>query len=171
MIRQEPILPDLLQPNLKLVFCGTAPSHRSAEKKAYYAYPGNRFWQTLHEIGLTPSQLAPKDFEKLLDYRIGLTDLVKYAKGGDSELRSGDYDIQGFRAKIEQNQPLIVAFTSKQAGKTFLGRPVDYGRQEEKIDQTILIVLPSTSGRGRGYWRIDPWKELSQLVQKLNQKI
>ena len=168
MIRLKPILPDLIQPNLKLIFCGTAPSHRSAEENAYYAHPGNRFWQVLHDIRLTPHQLIPKNYELLLEYGIGLTDLVKYAKGGDAELRSGDYDIQGVQSKIEKYQPLIVAFTSKQAGKTYLGRPVDYGRQKEKIGQTILFVLPSTSGRGRGYWSINPWEELRQLVFDLD---
>ena len=171
MVSQETILPDLLKPHLKLVFCGTAASHRSAEEKAYYAHPGNRFWQTLHDVRLTPSKLLPEEYKLLLDYGIGLTDLVKYAKGGDSELRSGDYDIQSFLLKIEQYQPLIVAFTSKQAGKTFLGRQVDYCLQEEMIGHTILFVLPSTSGRGRGYWSIKPWQQLRQLLIDLDRKM
>ena len=43
-------LPDILQPNLKVVFCGTAAGDASAKKRAYYAGPGNRFWKTLHEV-------------------------------------------------------------------------------------------------------------------------
>ena len=165
---QEQILPDLIRPNLKLVLCGTAAGHRSAEEKAYYAHPNNLFWQVLHDTRLTPIRLVPRGFKQLLDYGIGLTDLVKYAKGGDAELSSGDYDIVGFQAKIKKYQPLITAFTSKQAGKTYLGRQVDYGLQEEKIGQTILFVLPSTSGSGRGYWKIEPWEELRNLVLKLD---
>jgi len=38
------ILPDLLASNLKIVFCGSAAGTKSAENKAYYAGPGNRFY-------------------------------------------------------------------------------------------------------------------------------
>ncbi|GEO17500.1 hypothetical protein [Microvirga aerophila] len=36
-------LPEVLLPNLKIVFCGTAAGNRSAASGAYYAQPGNRF--------------------------------------------------------------------------------------------------------------------------------
>lgn len=35
-----PILPDVLQPNLNIVFCGTAPGTVSAQRGAYYANAG-----------------------------------------------------------------------------------------------------------------------------------
>ena len=43
------ILPDVLGPNLKVVFCGTAAGAVSAKRRAYYAGPGNKFWQTIHK--------------------------------------------------------------------------------------------------------------------------
>src|SRR2546427_10087333 len=46
-------LPDLLAPSLRVVFVGTAAGRESAAK-CYYAGRGNRFWRTLHEVGLTP---------------------------------------------------------------------------------------------------------------------
>ena len=52
----KPILPDLLQPGLALVFCGTAAGRRSAAEGAYYAHPGNLFWRALHAVQLTPRQ-------------------------------------------------------------------------------------------------------------------
>ena len=58
------ILPDVLQPGLKLVLCGTAPSRRSAADGAYYAHPGNYFWRALHEAGLTPRQFVPSEFRQ-----------------------------------------------------------------------------------------------------------
>src|ERR1700753_3045292 len=54
-----PVLPDVLEPGLRVVFCGTAPGTASARAGAYYAGPGNRFWVTLHEVGLTPVLLRP----------------------------------------------------------------------------------------------------------------
>ncbi|HET6586644.1 MAG TPA: mismatch-specific DNA-glycosylase, partial [Oleiagrimonas sp.] len=45
----RPVLPDLLRAGLGLVFCGTAPSRRSAAEGAYYAHPGNYFWRARFE--------------------------------------------------------------------------------------------------------------------------
>jgi TDG/mug DNA glycosylase family protein len=52
----------LLAPNLRLVFCGTAPSKASAAAKAYYAKPGNKFWPTLHQVGITPRRFTPNEY-------------------------------------------------------------------------------------------------------------
>ena len=51
------VLPDVLEPGLRIVFCGTAAGHVSARRGAYYAHPQNRFWPALHAIGLTPRRL------------------------------------------------------------------------------------------------------------------
>ena len=71
------MLDDLLASNLRLVICGTAAGHVSAARGAYYAGPGNKFWKTLFETGLTPRQLAPAEYRELHDYGIGLTDIAK----------------------------------------------------------------------------------------------
>ena len=52
------VLPDLIAPNLRIVFTGTAVGSASAHAGAYYAGPGNAFWPTLHAVGLTPRLLA-----------------------------------------------------------------------------------------------------------------
>src|SRR5450759_5547228 len=64
---------DVLREGLKLVVCGTAAVSRSAQLKHYYTGPGNKFWRTLSELGLTPRQLAPREASLLLDF---VTDLV-----------------------------------------------------------------------------------------------
>ena len=87
------ILPDLLQPGLKVVFCGSAVGDRSAQRQAYYAGPGNRFWDILAETGLTPYRFTPEQYSSLLEYRIGLTDLVKSRSGQAVHLSAGDFDV------------------------------------------------------------------------------
>src|SRR3546814_6083057 len=57
---RAPVLPDVLAPGLRLVFCGSAAGRKSAELGAYYAGPGNKFWPTLYEIGLTPRHFRPQ---------------------------------------------------------------------------------------------------------------
>src|SRR3954462_737844 len=87
-----PVLPDVLVPGLALVFCGTAPSPTSAARGAYYAGPGNRFWDILAETGLTPRLLAPEDYPVLPQFGIGLTDIAKCASGMDVAIPANAYD-------------------------------------------------------------------------------
>jgi TDG/mug DNA glycosylase family protein len=37
------VLPDVLAPNLAIIFCGTAVGSVSAQRRAYYAGPGTVF--------------------------------------------------------------------------------------------------------------------------------
>jgi double-stranded uracil-DNA glycosylase len=161
-----PILPDVLQPGLALVFCGTAAGKRSAAERAYYAHPGNLFWRALHQAGLTPRQLAPHEFPTLPGYGIGLTDLAKRHAGNDDELPRDAFDVPALLAKIERYTPRLLAFTSKAAARAALGRTVDYGWQNDTIGRTRLFVLPSPSGQARGHWSLAPWRALASAVRR-----
>jgi double-stranded uracil-DNA glycosylase len=159
------ILQDLLRPGLRVVFCGTAPSTRSAAIGAYYAGPGNKFWRTIHNVGLTPRLLAPEEWRSLDALDIGFTDLVKRHSGMDKDLPKDAYDAERVRASIERHQPATLAFNGKAAAKEFFGRgSVDYGPQGEPIGRTALWVLPSTSGAASGAWSIDPWQALARHI-------
>lgn len=160
----RPILPDVLQPGLALVFCGTAAGKRSAAEHAYYAHPGNLFWRALHEAGITPRLLVPAEFPLLPQLGIGLTDLAKRHSGNDDELPPGAFDVPALRAKVQRYAPKVIAFTSKNAARAALGRAVSYGLQEESIGDTRVFVLPSPSGQARGHWDIGPWRALGDLV-------
>ncbi len=83
------VLPDLLKPGLKIVFCGTAAGNVSAARGAYYAHPQNRFWSALHAFGLTPRKLRPEDYAELPQWGLGLTDIAKHVSGMDRELPPG----------------------------------------------------------------------------------
>ncbi|MBB3228753.1 TDG/mug DNA glycosylase family protein [Luteibacter sp. Sphag1AF] len=155
------VLPDVLQPGLRLVFCGTAAGRRSAQDRAYYAHPGNMFWRTLHDTGITPRRFAPAEFIALPALGIGLTDVAKFHSGNDSDLPFDAYDAQALRVKIEQYAPRILAFTSKQAAKTVLGHVPAYGWQDSMIGDTRLYVLPSPSGQARGAWDVSAWQRLA----------
>ena len=161
----SPILPDVLQPGLALVFCGTAAGRRSAEQGAYYAHPGNLFWRTLHAVALTPRLFAPAEFPQLPALGIGLTDLAKHHVGNDNELPRDAFDVVALRERIERHAPRLLAFTSKAAARAALGRAVGYGLQEERIGDTRLFVLPSPSGQARGHWDVSHWQALAALVR------
>ncbi|WP_233171977.1 mismatch-specific DNA-glycosylase [Dyella sp. ASV21] len=162
----QTILPDLLQPGLTLVFCGTAAGRRSAAEGAYYAHPGNLFWRALHETGLTPHRFAPAEFRQLLTLGIGLTDLAKHHMGNDDELPRDAFDVDALRARIALHTPRVLAFTSKAAARAALGAVTGYGLQQERFGETRLFVLPSPSGQARGHWSLTPWSELAALVRE-----
>jgi double-stranded uracil-DNA glycosylase len=136
MTLPAPILPDVLVPGLRVVFCGTA----SARAGAYYAGPGNRFWATLHEVGLTPELLAPAEFARLPEFGIGLTDVSKTASGSDLEVGRRGIDPERLDAAIAAVSPAHLAFTSKHSAELVLGRRVDHGPQSERIGGTETWV-------------------------------
>ena len=160
-------LPDQLQPNLRLVFVGTAASQRSAESGHYYAHPGNRFWRTLHEVGITPRRFEPREFPALLQLGIGFTDLCKTGAGMDHQALAFPVDIPAFRDKILRVRPKAIAFTSKKAASLFYGRPtaaVALGRQPALDGFPDVFVLASPSGAASGSWSIEPWRELADAI-------
>ena len=157
------VLCDVLAPGLAVVFCGTAVGAASARRRAYYAGPGNAFWSTLFDVGLTPCRLEPEKYRSIKGYGLGLTDLAKTISGSDRILSAEHFDRIGLRAKIRRYRPRLLAFTSKRAAEEFVGHPVDYGLLDERIGTTMLFVLPSPSGAARRYWDKKPWRELARL--------
>jgi len=163
------ILPDLLAPGLALVLCGTAPSRASAAAGAYYARPGNRFWPTLHAVGLTPRQFLPAEYPRLLALGIGLTDLAKHHSGNDDELPGDAFDVPALARKLARFSPALVAFTSKNAAQAYFGHAVDYGMQPESLGATRFFVLTSPSGQAVRFWDIACWRELAGSVRRTRQ--
>jgi len=158
------ILPDLLDFNLNIIFCGMAASKKSKQVNAYYAGPGNKFWKTLYDIGLITKPLEPEEFEKILDYDIGLTDICKTDYGNDNELDPSKYDVNGFNSKILKYKPKIVCFNGKNAAKAYLNqKKVDYGYQDKRVGDSNIFIAPSTSGAANGFWDLNIWKLLAGL--------
>ena len=164
------VLPDVLQDDLVLVFCGTAASRVSAREGAYYAKSSNAFWRALHETGMTPRRFSPSEFLQLLELRIGLTDVAKRASGSDSSLRRSDFRPDCLSEKIRRYRPQIVAFTSKAAWRAWrrlsAADAVSYGWQSRSLGPTEFVVLPSPSGAARGYWDISHWQELADEYRR-----
>jgi double-stranded uracil-DNA glycosylase len=147
-------LPDVLAPNLRVWFCGTAAGTQSAKRRAYYAGPGNRFWSILHEIGITPKRLEPHEYRTLLTYGIGLTDVCKTSAGMDSEIPADAFEPAALLTKLEELEPTVIAFNGKKAARVALrltaGAQVAYGHQQQSLGGAAVWVLPSTSGAANG---------------------
>ena len=158
------ILPDILTPGLRIVFCGTAAGNVSAALGRYYAHPQNKFWRTLEAVGLTPHRLHPPEFATLPRWGLGLTDIAKSVSGMDKQLPRGALGREPCRtmaAKIAAARPTILAFTSLTAGRRYLGRDAGFGEQPETIGATRIWVLPSPSPAANWNWEEGWWRALA----------
>src|SRR5687767_9949076 len=88
-------LPDIIAPNLKVLFCGINPGLYTAAIGHHFGRPGNRFWPTLHVAGFTPRVLSPFEERKLLPMGYGITNVVDRATAAADELSPDDYLIGG----------------------------------------------------------------------------
>ncbi len=164
------MLSDLLENGLSLVICGTAVGKRSAERAEYYAGSGNKFWTVLKDVGLTDELLKPGDYQQLLKYHIGLTDVVKNQSGMDRSIDMRHVTPKKLCEMLERYRPRILCFNGKTAARLFLGeRKVDYGPLSYGIGSMRLFVAPSTSGAANRWWDIRWWEKLAILVNSQSQ--
>jgi TDG/mug DNA glycosylase family protein len=160
------ILPDLLRPGLRLVLCGSAPGAASALRGAHYAGPGNKFWDILHRVGLTPRRFAPAEFRLLDALGIGLTNLCTTASGADAAIPDAAFDSAALRRKLHACRPALVAFVGKNPASRFLGlRAPPFGPVPGPRDMPPFFVVPSTSGLACRSWDEAPWRALAARVQ------
>ncbi len=167
----KPVLPDVLGPDLRVVFCGSAVGPESFRQQAYYAHKRNRFWATLYEVGLTPRKFAAHEYSQLKTLGFGLTDLAKHRHGMDAVLNKADYDADALTDKIAKHRPRVLAFTGKKPGAAFMARKFGlrscaYGLQPECIGATALFVLPSPSPANAGHWDVQPWRDLASFLKR-----
>jgi double-stranded uracil-DNA glycosylase len=162
------ILPDVLGPGLRIVFCGTAAGTVSARRGAYYAHPQNKFWRVLHAVGLTPRLISPEEYPELPQWGLGLTDIAKHVSGMDRELPAGalgDEACAALTAKILVAQPRLLAFTSLTGGRRWLGRGAGFGDSGARIGKTRVWLLPSPSPTAG--WNFDEawWRNLAEAAR------
>ena len=69
-------VPDIIVPNLNILFIGYNPVARSAETGHHFAGYSNKFWKLLAAAGLTPYQFKPEEDKKLLSLGLGITNIV-----------------------------------------------------------------------------------------------
>src|SRR5438034_6371406 len=79
-------VPDIIAPNLKVLFCGINPGLYSAAVRHHFARPGNRFWPTLWAAGFTPRLFSPFEEEELLTLGLGITNVVHVASASADTL-------------------------------------------------------------------------------------
>jgi double-stranded uracil-DNA glycosylase len=140
-------VPDVLAPDLDVVFCGINPGRVSAAAGHHFANPRNDFWRLLHDAGFTPRLLAPAEQLELTRFGYGLTNAAYRTTPGSGDLRRSDFEGSAARlAQIaEELRPRVLAFVGKEAYRGAFGDRPELGLQERTLAGTRLFVLPSTS--------------------------
>jgi TDG/mug DNA glycosylase family protein len=140
-------VPDVLGPDLEVVFCGINPGRVSAAAAAHFANPRNDFWRLLHEAGFTPRLYEPSEQHALLELGIGVTNAAYRTTPGSGDLRKGDFAGAAERLEriAQELRPRAIAFVGKEAYRGAFGRRPALGPQSRLLAETLLFVLPSTS--------------------------
>lgn len=147
-------VPDVIAPDLTVLFCGINPGLYTAAIGHHFGRPGNRFWPALFASGFTPRLLSPYEERELLGWGYGITNLVARATATaaevtDEELRRG---AAALRRKVRRTRPRVVAVVGIGAYRKAFARPrAALGAQDETIDATRLWVLPNPSGLNAHY--------------------
>ena len=142
-------IPDVIGPNLRVLFCGINPGLYSAATGHHFARPGNRFWPALHAAGFSGRLLHPSEERLLLASGYGITNLVARSTAAADELAGREF-VDGRRrlaARVKRYRPRIVAVLGVGAYRVAFGRPgATLGPQAESLAGAALWVLPNPSG-------------------------
>jgi TDG/mug DNA glycosylase family protein len=163
-------VPDLIAPELIVLFCGINPSLYSGATGHHFARPGNRFWPALHAAGFTERLLHPSEERLLLDYRLGVTNLVARATAGAAELETEELQAgrRILERKVRRYRPRCVAVLGVGAYRSAFQRPkAVIGRQIDLLGDAALWVLPNPSGLNAHYQLADLAQHFGALREAL----
>ena len=159
-------VPDIVAPDLSILFVGINPGLYSGAVGHHFARPGNRFWPALQRAGLTPHLFTPQDERELLKSGIGIANIVNRTTAAASELSMKELAAGGRRlaAKIRRLKPRVVAFLGIEAYRSAFGvRQVSVGPQSASFGNTRIWVLPNPSGLNAHY----QLKDFARLFRRL----
>ncbi|GAC1664966.1 MAG: mismatch-specific DNA-glycosylase [Candidatus Acidiferrum sp.] len=163
-------LPDHLRKGMKLVIVGCNPTESAVRVGHYYAGRENPFWSVLYRSGVIPEPLDYHDDKRVIEFGIGLTDLVKRPTKTPDELTRGDF-AEGrivLSQKLEEYAPHVIAFNGKLAYEQFAQRKCKFGMQKEPLYGSRVYVLPATTATeaSPNSLRLPHFRKLAQLVSK-----
>ncbi|HLF44677.1 MAG TPA: mismatch-specific DNA-glycosylase [Acidimicrobiia bacterium] len=148
-------LPDLLGPDIRLLFVGINPGLWTAATQTHFCHPSNRFYPALRRAGLidldidTDVGMTDAQRAEFLARGMGVTNLVSRASARASEITAGELRDGGDRllATIATLRPAVVAIAGVTAYRTAFGQPnASLGRQEPDVSASQIWAVPNPSG-------------------------
>jgi double-stranded uracil-DNA glycosylase len=167
-------LPDHLRKGMKLVIVGSNPTESSVRVGHYYAGRDNPFWPILFESGVVPEPFDYHDDKRVIEFGIGLTDLVKRPSKTTESLSREDF-AEGrivLSQKLEEYAPRVVAFNGRLAYEQFAQRKCKFGLQKEFLYGARVYVLPATPGpqAQSKSEKLQYFRKLAQLVKRVEKE-
>ncbi|KAK7914265.1 DNA glycosylase [Apiospora marii] len=152
-------LPDILAPNLLVLFIGLNPGIQTSHTGHAYAHPSNLFWKLLHWSGLTPVRCQPEE-DRTLPERFGLgnTNIVSRPSRNGAELSKAEMDdgVAVLEAKIREYRPEVACIVGKGIWESVWRKR--HGRNLRKSDnfaygwqhesENMGVVKPTISEEG-----------------------
>jgi TDG/mug DNA glycosylase family protein len=148
-------VPDLLGPEVRLLFVGINPGLWTAATQTHFAHPVNRFYPALLRAGILEQPIDPSagmtdhDRDVLRGRGIGITNLVRRATARADELSRDELREGGAALEelVRRVRPRIVAVAGITAYRHAFGLPrATVGRQPEPLAGAELWVVPNPSG-------------------------
>lgn len=164
---KDKTVPDVIAPNLKLLFCGINPGLYTAAIGHHFGRPGNRFWPALYAGGFTERLLSPYEERELLAQGYGITNLVERATNLADELTRDELVAGGKRllAKLKRYKPQMVAVLGVTSFRVAFARPkAVVGDQSERLAGVRTWVLPNPSGLNAHFTPV----KLAKLFRELH---
>ena len=161
---------DLIDYDLKVLFCGINPGLYSGATGLHFARPGNRFWKALHGAGFSERLLDPSEEHELLENGYGITCFVERTTARADELTDEEFVLGGkmLLRKVEKYRPKTVAVLGIGAYQKAFGKPkARLGRQPENIGAADVWLLPNPSGLNAHYQLADFIELFSELRRSL----
>jgi len=159
-------LPDVISSGLKILFIGINPGLYTAAVGHHFGRPGNRFWPALYNAGFTSRLLSAFEEQEFLEAGYGIVNVVARATARADELSTEELIAGGveLEKKIRKFKPCFCAFIGMGAYRVAFKRPrAPIGRQSEKIGDSSVWVVPSTSGINANY----QMKDLVSILQEM----
>jgi double-stranded uracil-DNA glycosylase len=166
-------LPDVLDARATVLLVGINPGLRSAQLGHHFAGHSNRFWRLLFEAGLVGEPLTFAEDRRLLEWGLGLTNLVARPTRGIDELTPAEY-VAGRRVlerKIARWSAQLVVLIGLTLART-LGPPraaLSIGPQSWPLAGRPVFVVPNPSGRNAHYSyarMLAAFRELAQWMPR-----
>ena len=165
------MLPDYLARNLDIIFVGLNPGMYSDQVGHYFARKQNMFWTALNESGIAPQQLEPSDDVRVVEFGLGLTDLVERATHGANEVSKMEFQKGGekLRAKIAPLEPRVICFVGLTGYRAAFDAHARLGAQASRWGASRLFVVPSTSARNTRYWNeiVEWFRQLKVFLEQV----
>ncbi|MEX1007534.1 MAG: uracil-DNA glycosylase family protein [Acidimicrobiia bacterium] len=146
LVQRERTLPDVIGPGMRLLVCGLNPSLNAADAGVGFARPGNRFWPAALAAGIASRDRDAR--HALAHHGTGMTDLVKRASVGASELTRDEYRDGAARVErlVRWLQPGAVCFVGLAGWRAAVDRKAQAGVQPDGFGAVPAYVMPNTSG-------------------------